>query len=232
MVGYKFSFRDRPVLLYFVKEITFQMDLKEKIIHESLKLFSLKGFLSTSIHDILKAANTSKGGLYNHFSSKEDLFYAVLMEARKVWREKNLEGLDEIEKPLEKIKKLLENYRERYLKDNNTFPGGCIFVTLSVELDDQRPHLSHEINKGFIGFKSMIMRLLKEGKKSGEIRDDADTAAVTEMIFAGMLGSSVNYGTEKSTENLDQSIQALIEYIDMLAPEKGGLNNEELNRSI
>ena len=53
------------------------MNLKEKIIHESLKLFSLKGFLGTSIHDILEAADTSKGGFYNHFASKEDLFFNV-----------------------------------------------------------------------------------------------------------------------------------------------------------
>ena len=78
------------------------MNLKETIIHESLKLFSLKGFLSTSIHDILLAANTSKGGFYNHFTSKEDLFFQVLDEARGIWREKNLSNLDQIENPLEK----------------------------------------------------------------------------------------------------------------------------------
>ena len=124
------------------------MDLKERIIQESLRLFSLKGFLSTSTHDILKAAGTSKGGLYNHFQSKEDLLLAVLSEARKIWREKNLDGLDQTETPVKKIKRLLENYRDRYLKDTKNFPGGCIFVTLSVELDDQSPHLSKELNKG------------------------------------------------------------------------------------
>ena len=66
------------------------MELRQKIIQEALRLFSLKGFLSTSIQDILTAANTSKGGLYNHFKSKEDLFFAVMAEARKIWREKNL----------------------------------------------------------------------------------------------------------------------------------------------
>ena len=66
------------------------MSLKEKIIHESLKLFSLNGFLNTSILDIISAAQTSKGGFYNHFTSKEDLFYQVLDESRKIWREKNL----------------------------------------------------------------------------------------------------------------------------------------------
>lgn len=193
------------------------MDLKEKIVAESLKLFSLKGFLSTSINDILEAANTSKGGLYNHFESKESLFFAVLNEANRIWREETLADLDQISKPVEKIKKLLENYRDRYLKDRSNFPGGCIFVTLSVELDDQRPVLSRELNKGFAGLKAMLNRLLDQGMESGEVRKGVDTAAVTEMIFATMLGASVIYGMEKSDACLDQAIGSLMEYLDKLA---------------
>ncbi|MFH1349462.1 MAG: TetR/AcrR family transcriptional regulator [Pseudomonadota bacterium] len=192
------------------------MSLKENIIHESLKLFSLKGFLSTSIHDILDAANTSKGGLYNHFKSKEDLFIHVLKEAQRIWREKNLEGLDQIENPVEKLKRLLENYRDRYMKDTANFPGGCVFVTLSVELDDQRPNLAREINKGFSGLKAMVKGFLDQGKQSGELRGDVDTEAVTEMIFAGVLGASVIYGTEKSDTTVDQTINSLIDYIERL----------------
>lgn len=97
-------------------------DLKKKIIHESLKLFSLKGFLSTSMRQILDAAGTSKGGFYNHFKSKEELFFQVLDEARNIWREKNLSGLDEIENPIGKIKRFLENFRDLYLKDAENFP--------------------------------------------------------------------------------------------------------------
>ncbi len=192
------------------------MNLKEKIVHESLKLFSLKGFLSTSIHDILEASNTSKGGFYNHFASKEDLFFHVLDEARRIWREKNLSGLDEIEKPVEKITKLLENFRDKYLKDIENFPGGCIFITFSVELDDQRPHLSKEINKGFIGLKAMLKRLLDEGKELGELNNDVNTGVITEMLFAGMLGASVIYGVDKSTKSVDRSINSLIDYLEKL----------------
>jgi len=163
------------------------MNLKEKIICESLKLFSLKGLLNTSLHDILKAANTSKGGFYNHFASKEELFFQVLDEARRIWREKNLSGLDEIENPIEKIKKFLENFRDLYLKDSENFPGGCIFITFSVELNDQRPHLSREVHKGFIGLKSMLKRLLDEGRESGGLSKDVSTGAITEMLFAGIL---------------------------------------------
>jgi TetR/AcrR family transcriptional repressor of nem operon len=194
------------------------MNLKERIIHESLKLFSLKGFLSTSINDILEAANTSKGGFYNHFASKEDLFFEVLDEARRIWRERNLSGLDEIESPVGKIKKLLENFRDRYLKDSKDFPGGCIFLTFSVELDDQCPHLSEEVHKGFVGLKAMLNRLLDEGKESGELSDSVSTNAITEMLFAGMLGATVIYGVDKSPESLDRSINALIDYLEKLKP--------------
>jgi len=194
------------------------MDLKERIIHESLKLFSLKGFLSTSINDVLEAAGTSKGGFYNHFASKEDLFFEVLNEARRIWREKCLAGLDEIESPIERIKKLLENYRDRYLKDTEDLPGGCIFVTFSVELPDQRPHLAEEVNKGFIGFKAMLKRLLNEGKELGELGDNVSIGIVTEMLFAGMLGASVIYGVDKSNDCLDSSINSLIDYLEELKP--------------
>ncbi len=192
------------------------MDLKERIIAESLKLFSLKGFLSTSIQDIMEEAHTSKGGLYNHFRSKEELLSAVLGEARKIWRENNLAGLDQIENPIEKLKMLLENYRDRYLKDTTKLPGGCIFVTLSVELDDQRPHLTQEINRGFAGLKGMINDFLDQGKSAGDLRNDVDTKAVTEMIFSIILGAAVICGVEKRPSGSDNSINAVIRYIEGL----------------
>jgi AcrR family transcriptional regulator len=192
------------------------MSLKENIIHESLRLFSLKGFLGTSLQDILSEAGTSKGGFYNHFQSKEDLFYYVLCEARRIWRNKNLAGLEEIDDPVGKITKLLQNFKDQYLKDSENFPGGCVFITLSVELNDQRPHLSQEITKGFVGLKNMIHRLLEQGKETGRLNNNIDSNAVTEILFAGMLGASVIFGIDKSAESLDQSINALISYVESL----------------
>ena len=194
------------------------MDLKDRIIHESLRLFSRKGYLGTSISDIMHAANTSKGGFYNHFASKEDLFFHVLDQARRIWREKTLDGLDEVDSPVGKVRLLLENYRDRYLKDTENFPGGCIFVAFSVELCDRRPHLSQEVNKGFVGLKSMLKRFLDEGKELGELNDSISTGAITETLFAGMLGTSVIYNLDRSTTSLDRTINTLIDYLDNRKP--------------
>lgn len=194
------------------------MSLRDNIINESLKLFSLKGFLSTSLQDILKAANTSKGGFYNHFQSKEALFFHVMDKARNIWRDRNLAGLDKIEDPVDKIKQLLKNFYKRYLKDSENFPGGCVFITLMVELIDQRPHLANDINKGWVGFKRFIQRHLEAGKAIGKLRSDVNTEAVTEMLFAGILGASVNYGVEKSDVSLEETVNSLIDYLENLKP--------------
>ena len=192
------------------------MSLKEKIIHESLKLFSLNGYTGTSLLEIISAADTSKGGFYNHFTSKEDLFYQVLDESRKIWRERNLNGLAEKDSAIGKIKKLLKNYRDRYLLDAENFPGGCIFIMFAVELGNSHPHLSREVQKGFVGLRAMINRLLVEGKDSEEFYNGINTDAITEILFNGMLGASVNYSADMSAETLNNSINSLIDYIDRL----------------
>ena len=196
------------------------MSLRERIIQESSRLFSAKGFSSTSINEILEAAGASKGGLYNHFKTKEELFSAVLSESRKIWRDKNLAGLDEIESPVERIKRLLENYRDRYLIGSENLPGGCIFVRVSVEsaeLGDQWPHIGREINEGFDGLKSMIKGFLDQAKDVSQLALGINTTDVADMIFSGMLGASVMYGMDRSIENLNQTINSLIEYVESLA---------------
>ena len=198
------------------------MKLKQKIIHEALKLFSLKGFLSTSIHDILSAAGTSKGGFYNHFSSKEDLFFQVLDEANQIWRRRNFADLDDIPSPFHKAKKLLENYRDHYLKDAENFPGGCVFITFSIELGDQRPHLAKTVNEGFKGVKETLRVYLDEAQQTRELPEHVDTRVATEVLFSGMMGAAVVYGVDRSVKSIDNAMNALIEYLEKLRTEKGG----------
>lgn len=192
------------------------MNNKETIIHEAQKLFSLHGYLNTGINEIIKASGTSKGGFYNHFASKEDLFREVLAESQKIWRERVLTSFDSVQSPTEKIIKILRNYRDKYLKDAENFPGGCIFITFSVELDDTRPHLVKEVYKGFDGFRSILKELLEEAIELGEFPADLDSRNVTDCLFTGMLGASVLYGVNKSANALDRSIDSLIEYLALL----------------
>lgn len=195
------------------------MNLRETIIHEAQKLFSLNGFLSTGINEIIEAAGTSKGGFYNHFCSKEDLFLEVLAESQRIWRARVLASLNQVDSPTEKVIQILVNYRDLYLKDAENFPGGCIFITFSVELDDTRPHLVKEVHKGFSAFRAMLTRLLNEAVEQGELPEDLHTGSVAELLFTGMVGASVLYGVNQSATSLDCSIDSLIDYLYLLGGE-------------
>jgi AcrR family transcriptional regulator len=196
------------------------MSLREEIIHQSLRLFSTKGYINTGINDIISASNSSKGGFYNHFASKEELFCEVLGVAQQIWRERTLFGLKEMTSPTEKLIGLLNNYRDRYLIDIENFPGGCVFVTFSVELDDQIPHLAKEVDQGFVGLKKMIKRFLDEGIEQGELNAKLNSEHLSEMIFAGMLGGSVIFGMDKSIESLNRVIDSLIFTVENLIKEQ------------
>jgi TetR/AcrR family transcriptional repressor of nem operon len=203
----------------FAKDVEIQLkrdnpNLRQSIVYESMRLFSQQGYLSTSIADILDATAASKGGFYNHFKSKEHLFFEVVREAQKIWRERVFFELDKINSPVQRLKKLLVNYRDRYLKDVDNFPGGCIFIMLSVELADQRTDLCQVVNQGFVGLKRLLGRLLDDAVQQGELDTHLNTSALTELLFASMIGISVSYGVDKSTKTLDGSIDALIAFID------------------
>lgn len=51
---------------------------RERIIHTALELFAYQGYHPTSIADIAKNANISKGLIYNYFESKATLVKAIL----------------------------------------------------------------------------------------------------------------------------------------------------------
>jgi AcrR family transcriptional regulator len=54
------------------------MNTREKIIYESLNLFSKRGFNAISVRDIAKAVGIKASSLYNHFKNKQDIFDTII----------------------------------------------------------------------------------------------------------------------------------------------------------
>lgn len=53
---------------------------RKAILTAALELFATNGYDATSVGDILTAAGISRGAMYHHFASKEDVFAAVFMQ--------------------------------------------------------------------------------------------------------------------------------------------------------
>ena len=56
---------------------------KQEIIDASVKLFAGKGFNNTTLDDIAASSEFGKGTLYNYFSSKEEIYSAIVEDVSK-----------------------------------------------------------------------------------------------------------------------------------------------------
>ena len=102
----------------------------ENIITISAKLFVEKGYDKTSMQDIVDAVGMSKGGIFHHFNSKEDIFNAVMerqfeqiIEAISQWLDE-MHGLTGKEKLRGLIKRNLMD--ERIIKESSNMVSSAI----------------------------------------------------------------------------------------------------------
>lgn len=58
--------------------------IQDALLIKSKELFIQYGFSKTSIDDIVNACGIAKGSFYSYYSSKEELFYAVLRKEEEV----------------------------------------------------------------------------------------------------------------------------------------------------
>ncbi len=99
-----------------IRKIRYDLQ-RQLILDKSLELFSRKGFAQTSIVDIAKESDISKGLLYHYFSSKEQLFEEILVSSfNSILKYLNVN--DDIIKPGEfedSILKFSESLEQNYL---------------------------------------------------------------------------------------------------------------------
>lgn len=61
---------------------------RQRLLDAALTVFTEQGYNATPIDDIARASDTSKGGVYFHFPSKQALFLALLQESSDALLEK------------------------------------------------------------------------------------------------------------------------------------------------
>ena len=144
-------------------------EMKEKILLAATKNFAKKGYTATSLKDIAVSAKISKGGLYHHFPSREDLFFAVCSQNAKRTMEKTIEFFEK--KPIlrpDKEKRLFEDLSEYY---DNIVVGTKDLERLWIEGMMEAEHNTK--------LKNMLLKMEKDTGKWGvltlkQIRDSTN----------------------------------------------------------
>lgn len=161
-------------------------DTRRAILAEALALASEVGLSGVSIGALADRVKMSKSGLFAHFSSKDNLDVAILDEAARRF-------VDLVVVPALREKRGEPRVRalfDRWLAwDGQDFmPGGCIFVTAAVELDD-RPGPARDrlvaTQKDWLGTLAGAARIAVE---EGHFRADLDPAQLAFEIYAIAFG--------------------------------------------
>jgi AcrR family transcriptional regulator len=73
---------------------------RAKIVQTARRLFAARGYEGTSTETVLEESGVSRGALYHHFESKEDLFAAVLDEVEADIADKTASATAGIDDPV------------------------------------------------------------------------------------------------------------------------------------
>lgn len=188
---------------------------REQIIEKSLQIFSVKGYFNTSINDILSATGLTKGGLYGHFASKEEIWGAAYERAVEIWKGIVFKGVREIEDPVERIEKVVGNDLFEYC-GGEVFAGGCFFFNMLVELSGQSETMSRRIRAGFMEFARLLASWLAEASRKGLLKKGIRHQETADFIVIALNGATVLYTSSRDRRFLKETSNQLHAYLQQM----------------
>lgn len=160
---------------------------RQRIVDAATDLFARKGFHATSVADVASAVTLTKGALYHHFETKEDLFHAVVLGVRSAW-ETNVEAaVQRHEDALDRLTALLVNHARLIHRR----PELCLVVSgLSEEMRYTHPDLAEVLHGIYRDLIAFIEDMLRSGQEHGQVRLDIDPRAIAVDVVGMLRGVS------------------------------------------
>ena len=167
-----------------------QGNRKEKILEAALLCFNDKGYHKTSIDDIALKGNISKGGIYYHFKSKEQLFLGLFhfrlnkyIEQLKTYSQKESD-------PAKRIRILIQKWGI-ILKENEDFFKFCLEFS---SMGAREKAIRKEMTSFYKDSVKTFTQTIAEGMKTGEFKKlDLDkTARLIYFLSQGVFSTYIS----------------------------------------
>lgn len=179
------------------------------ILDVAMKQFSEKGYDNTSLQDIINETKLSKGAIYHHFGSKEEILQAVFQRIGS----ENTEIFAQIrdDDNLNGIEKLRMIFKTAVIHSNQS-----ILLTVSPSLLNNSQFLAMQIEQIYqIVAPQFIEPVLKQGIKDNSIKvKNPHEVAEAIMIMTNVwLNPLVKMTNEESTRKKCETFNALLQGI-------------------
>lgn len=176
---------------------------RQKILDVASDLFYNEGIRAVGVDKIVEVSGVSKGTLYRHFPSKDDLIIAYLEEKEDLTWKQFHDAISEHEgSPLEQLFALFEAIQRSLTEPGNR---GCVFLNAHAEFSSQHP-IQHLVQKHTQTLRLLLHRLTQEAGAS-----DSTLADQLLLLINGAFSTAPIVGAESTGEQLKNVTAYLID---------------------
>jgi len=143
------------------------VDSRQEILHAAARLFQQRGYDATSMNDVAAALKLSKGGLYHHFESKDEILFHIMSQAMDITEERVINPVRGISDPEQRLRALIRLHVEVVMN-----PRDREITVMLHENHPLPPVLRKRINarkKDYIHFvENLIAEVQREAQRDAQ----------------------------------------------------------------
>lgn len=166
--------------------VTARSDTREELLERGHARVSEVGLQGLTLGRLAREVGISKAGIYAHFDSKEQLLREVLARAVDLFVSEGVEPALREPPGEPKLRALFEAWLE--WTEASPVPGGCIFISSAVELDDRPGPLRDYLVDVQRRWSETLERAAAEARERGHLREDLDPGQLVFEVHAIVLG--------------------------------------------
>ncbi|ETT76589.1 TetR family transcriptional regulator [Paenibacillus sp. FSL R7-277] len=176
---------------------------RSMILDQALELFVQKGYAATSMEDIVKHTGVSKGSIYYHFSSKDDLFVSMVEKINREW----VEEWSEIRRQFPEVGSRLMGASLHFV---NSFQSPLTKVAEEFSMNMQDGY--QEIHQRLIEISMVQIEVFTEIFREGmeqQVFTKADSSRLA-VLFTSMLSGLTLYPQVFPKDGMHQHTQEAV----------------------
>jgi TetR/AcrR family transcriptional repressor of nem operon len=188
-------------------------ETRQTIIERAAPLFNRRGFHGCSMSDIMEATGLEKGGIYRHFSSKEEIAQAAFRYSVEASIKLRTAGFEDIGSPLEMLRAMIA----RFVHTPSAVAGGCPLMNTAIDADDGNETLRGMVREAFKVWRGRVAMVLEQAIAEGEIASDSDIAWLSNTVIMTLEGAVMLSRLERRKDPLLHAQRALDVILSSLA---------------
>ncbi len=160
---------------------------RRRIVERAAPVFNQRGFAGASMSELVSATGLEKGGIYNHFGSKEALAIEALDYSVSLLVDRFSRALEGREDAIDRLAAVVDAFAG--LVDHPDVPGGCPVANTALESDDTNPELCAHARGAMDSWHRLIGSIVKSGKERGDLRADTDPYELATVMTGALEGA-------------------------------------------